>query len=198
MIQRPWEKPGVALVLKGRKGTGKTLLTQMLARVIGRQNTLITANGKKLFAQFNWHLADKILIGAEEAFFGRSRELSDQLKHLLAGDEIELEQKFGQRISMKSLHRMIITSNHEQVIEASEDERWFFVCNVSDKRRGDDDYFEPLVRIIKGEDDVSLAAFMHELQTRDITNWKPERAARNTAAVDLVRQKLILSGSEFA
>ena len=60
MVQRPWEKPGVALVLKGRKGTGKTLLTDMLARVIGRQNTLITANGKKLFAQFNWHLADKI------------------------------------------------------------------------------------------------------------------------------------------
>ena len=189
MVQRPWEKPGVALVLKGRKGTGKTLLTQMLARVIGRQNTLITANGKKLFAQFNWHLADKILIGAEEAFFGRSRELSDQLKHLLTGDEIELEQKFGQRISMKSMHRMIITSNHEQVIEASEDERRFFVCNVSDKRRRDDDYFAPLVRIVKGEDNVSLAAFMHELQMRDITNWKPEQAARNAVALDLVRQK---------
>jgi hypothetical protein len=107
MVQRPWEKPGVALVLKGRMGTGKTLFTQMLARVVGMQNTLITANGKKLFAQFNWHLADKMLIGAEEAFFGRSRELSDQLKHLLTGDEIELEQKFGQRISMKSMHRRL-------------------------------------------------------------------------------------------
>ena len=134
-------------------------------------------------------LRTRCFIGAEEAFFGRSRELSDQLKHLLTGDEIEVEQKFGQRISMKSMHRMIITSNHEQVIEASEDERRFFVCNVSDKRRGDDDYFAPLVRIIKREDDVSLAALMHELQTRDIRNWKPEQAARNAVAVDLVRQK---------
>jgi len=29
MVQRPWEKPGVALVLRGKKGTGKTLLTQL-------------------------------------------------------------------------------------------------------------------------------------------------------------------------
>ena len=189
MVQRPWEKPGVALVLKGQKGTGKTLLTLILASVIGRQNTLITANGKKLFAQFNWHLADKMLIGAEEAFFSRSRELSDQLKHLLTGDEIEVEQKFGQRISMKSMHRMIITSNHDQVIEASADERRFLVCDVSDKRRGDYDYFAPLVRIVKGEDDATLAAFMHELQTRDIRSWKPEQAARNAASVARVRQK---------
>jgi Family of unknown function (DUF5906) len=189
MVQRPWEKPRVALVLKGSKGTGKTLFTQILARVVGMQNTLITANGKELFAHFNWHLADKILIGAEEAFFGHSRELSDQLKHLLTGDEIELEQKFGQRISMKSMHRMIITSNRKQVIEASDDERRFFVCSVSDTRRGDDVYFEPLVRITKGKDDVSLAAFMHDLQTRHIANRKPEQGARSTVAAGLVLQK---------
>ena len=91
MVQKPWDKPGVALVLRGRKGTGKTLLTEILACVIGRGNTLITASGKKLFLQFNWHLADKLLIGAEEAFFAGNRELNDQLKHLLTGSEIEVE-----------------------------------------------------------------------------------------------------------
>ena len=195
MVQRPREKPGVALVLRGRKGTGKTLLTQILARVIGGQNTLITASGKKLFGTFNWHLADKLLIGAEEAFFVGNREVNDQLKHLLTGDEIEVEQKFGQRISMKSMHRVIMTSNHDQVIAASDDERRFFVCDVSDKRRGEDVYFAPLVRVIKGDDDATLAAFMRELQTRDIKNWKPEQAARNAASIDLARQKLGSSGN---
>ncbi len=191
MVQRPWEKPNVALVLRGRKGTGKTLLTQILARVVGRSNTLITANGKKLFEKFNWHLADKLLVGAEEAFFVGNRELNDQLKHLLTGDEIEVEQKYGQRISMKSMHRVIMTSNHDQVVAASADERRFFVCDVSDKRRGDDSYFAPLVRMIKGDDNATLAAFMYELQTRDITNWKPEQAARKAASSDLARQKLL-------
>ena len=191
MVQQPWDKPGVALVLRGRKGTGKTLLTEILARAIGGPNTLITANGKKLFAQFNWHLADKLLIGAEEAFFAGNHEQNDQLKHLLTGDKIEVEQKFGQRISMKSMHRVIMTSNHDQVVAASDDERRFFVCDVSDKRRGDDVYFAPLVRVIKGDDDATLAAFMYELQTRNIKNWKPEHAARKAASTDLARQKLL-------
>ena len=193
MVQRPWEKPGVALVFRGGKGTGKTLLTLLVATAIGRRNTLITASGKKLFGTFNWQLADKLLIGAEEAFFVGNRELNDQLKHLLTGDDIEVEQKFGQRISMKSMHRMIMTSNHDQVISASDDERRFFVCDVSETRRGDDSYFAPLVAITKSEDNDTLAAFMYELQTRDIKNWKPERAARKAASggSDLARQKLL-------
>jgi hypothetical protein len=193
MVQRPWEKPGVALVFRGRKGTGKSLLTLLVATAIGRRNALITASGKKLFGNFNWHLADKLLIGAEEAFFVGNRELTDQLKHLLTGDEIEVEQKFGQRISMKSMHRMIMTSNHEQVISASDDERRFFVCDVSEAHRGDDAYFAPLVAVTKGEDDDTLAAFMYELHTRDIKNWNPERAAREAARAgsDLARQKLL-------
>jgi hypothetical protein len=191
MVQRPWEKPGVALVLRGGKGTGKSVLTQILARLVGSENTLITASGKKLFERFNWHLADKLLIGAEEAFFAGNHEQNDQLKHLITGDEIEVEQKFGQRLSMKSMHRMIITSNHEQVIAASDDERRFFVCDVSDKRQRDDAYFAPLVRIAKGEDEATLSAFMYALQTRDISDWKPERAARQAASVDLARQKLL-------
>jgi len=182
MVQRPWEKPGVALVLKGRKGTGKTLFTELLAHVIGRQNTLITDDGKQLFAKFNWHLAGKVLIGAEEAFFAGDRKLNDRLKHLLTGGDIELEQKFGHCIRMKSMHRMIMTSNHANVIEMAEDERRFFALDVSDKRRGDDTYFLPLWRVANGDDDATLAAFMHELKTRDITNWRPEHAARHAAA----------------
>ena len=44
----------------------------------------------------------------------------DRLKHLLTGGDIELEQKFGHRIRMKSMHRMIMTSNHANAIEITE------------------------------------------------------------------------------
>jgi Family of unknown function (DUF5906) len=191
MVQRPWEKPGIALVLRGRKGSGKTLLTRVLERVIGRSNTFITSKGKALFQQFNWHLADKLLIGAEEAFFVGNHELNDQLKQLITGDEIEVEQKYGRRLTIKSMHRLIMTSNHDQVIAASDDERRFYVYDVSDRRIGDDAYFAPLVRVIKGEVDAPLAAFAHELTTRDISNWKPEQAARRPGSIDLARQKLL-------
>jgi hypothetical protein len=191
MVQRPWEKPGVALVLRGKKGTGKTLFTQLIVRCVGDRNALVTANGKQLFGQFNWHLADKLLIVAEEAFFVGNHELNDRLKHLLTGDTFEAEQKFGQRVSMKSMHRVIMASNHDQVVAATDDERRFVVCDVSDDKRGDDAYFAPLVKIVKGQDDATLAAFMHHLQTRDISNFRPERDARSAGRRDLARQKLL-------
>jgi hypothetical protein len=193
MLQRPWEKPGVALVFRGKKGTGKSILTQLIIRCIGDRNALVTANGKQLFAQFNWHLADKLLIVAEEAFFAGNHELNDRLKHFVTGEDFEAEQKFGQRVSMKSMHRLIMASNHDKVVDASEDERRFFMCEVSDEKRGDDAYFAPLVDIVKGrgEATLTLAAFMHHLQTRDISNFKPERAARSAGKRDLARQKLL-------
>jgi hypothetical protein len=191
MVQRPWEKPGVALVLRGRKGSGKTLLTEILAAAVGRQNTFITADGRKLFARFNWHLADKILIGAEEAFFSADREISDKLKHLLTGTAIEVEQKFGDRMNIKSVHRMIMTTNHRDAIALTEDERRFAIFDVSDRRKGDDAYFAPLWRVANGEDSESLAAFMHELKTRDITNWRPQQVARDSASLHTARRTIV-------
>ena len=61
---------------------------------------------------------------------------------------------------------------------------------VSDRRQRDHTYFAPLWQVANGEDDMTLASFMHELRTRDITNWKPEQAARN-AALHAARHKLV-------
>jgi Family of unknown function (DUF5906) len=191
MVQRPCEKPGIVLVFTGRKGTGKTLFTEILARMIGAANTLTTADGKRLLGQFNWHLADKLLILAEEAFFVGNREQTDQLKHLITGNEIEIEQKYGQRFGMRSFHRLMMNSNHDHVVAATEDERRFVVCRVSDKKKGDYAYFDRLSRVARGEDDATLAAFMHELQTRDIKAWNPEQAARAVAGIDLAHQILL-------
>jgi hypothetical protein len=159
--------------------------------VVGRQNSFITADGKGLFAQFNWHLADKILIGAEEAFFAHSIRLSDKLKHLLTGSTIEVEQKRGDRMNIASMHRMIITSNHRDAVAMTEDERRFAIFDVSDQRKGDDDYFAALWCVANGEDYDTLSAFMHQLKTRDITNWRPEQIVRDTAALHAARQRIV-------
>jgi hypothetical protein len=169
MVQRPWEKPRVALAFRGLSGTTETLLTELLAATIGRRNAATTANDWRLFDKFNWNVADKLLIGA---FSVGKRELN-KLKHLLISDEIEVRQKYGHVIRMQSLHRIIMTLDHHQVIDASDDECRLFVCDVSDKRRGDDPYYDPLWEAVEAKNDALLAAFMHELRTRNVTNWKP-------------------------
>jgi hypothetical protein len=96
---------------------------------------------------------------------------------LLTGSDMQVEQKFGQRISIQSMHRVMMASNEDQPVHMTVDERRFLICDVSDHRVGDDAYFQPLAAIARGEKSDILAAFLHELLlTRDISNFKPESA----------------------
>jgi hypothetical protein len=49
--------------------------------------------------------------------------------------------------------------------------------------------FNPLRKAIGGENNALLVAFMHELRTRNISNWKPLEAARKLST--LARQKVL-------
>jgi hypothetical protein len=118
-----------------------------------------------------------------------SKQELSHLKRLVTVDEIRVDQKYGHTIKMKSMHRIIVTLDHHQIIDASNYEWQFFVCDVSDDRGGDDARFDPLRKAIDGENNALLAAFMHELRTRNISNWNPREAARKLST--LARQKVL-------
>jgi len=187
LVQRPWEKPGVALVFTGRNGAGENLLAKVLAAVIGQRNVLITANGKKIFEKFNWNTAGKLLIVAE-AFAANAQELN-RLKWFLTSDEIRVDPRYGSTITMKSRHRVLITLSRDQINAARNDGCRLVVCHVSDNWGGGNAYFDPLWKAVRGQNDALLAAFMHELRTRDIANWKPDEAARKLGT--LARQNVL-------
>jgi hypothetical protein len=73
ILQNPTRKPGVAIVLRGSEGTGKTVLGAILTRVLGARNVVVNADKDRLLGRFNSALAGKILIQAEETFFARRR-----------------------------------------------------------------------------------------------------------------------------
>lgn len=172
-LQNPTRKPGVALVLRGLEGTGKSLLGAILRRLLGQSNVLVNADKDRLLGRFNSALAGKILIQAEETFFAGDARGADALKHLITGQTLEIEVKFGRSFEIESFHRLLITSNHTQVIQASSEARRFVVCDVSDARRGDAAYFDRLYAVADGRDDTTARAFMHYLQSRDLSEFQP-------------------------
>jgi hypothetical protein len=86
---------------------------------------------------------------------------------------VEVELKFGRSFEIESFHRLLITSNHTQVIQASSEARRFVVCDVSDARMGNVGYFDSLYAIADGRDDAAAQAFMHYLLNRDLSTFKP-------------------------
>jgi hypothetical protein len=190
MVQKPGVKPGVAIVLLGKKGSGKSLFINIVEMAIGRQNAFITASADQLFQQFNIDLASKLLIVSEEAFFAGNHKQNNQLKHLLTGHDMQVEQKFGERLSIQSTHRVMMTSNEDQPVHMTVDERRFLICEVSDHRIEDSTYFQPLAAIAQGEKPETLAAFLHELLTRHISNFNPE-SAKKIGGLAHAQQKLL-------
>jgi hypothetical protein len=173
IVQNPARKPGVALVLRGREGTGKSVLGAILRRLLGARNVVVNADKDRLLGKFNSALASKILIQAEETFFAGDSRTADALKHLITGQTLAVEVKFGRSFEIDSAHRLLITSNHVQVIQASSEARRFVVCDVSDARRGDPYYFDRLYAVADGRDDVTARAFMYHLLSRDLSKFQP-------------------------
>jgi hypothetical protein len=192
ILQNPTRKPGVALVLRGSEGTGKSALGAVLRRLLGAQNVLVNADKDRLLGRFNSALAGKILIQAEESFFAPDSRTADALKHLITGQTLEIELKFGRSFQIGSFHRLLITSNHSQVIQASSEARRFVVCDVSDAHRGDADYFDRLYAVADGRDDTTARAFMEHLLNRDLSTFRPW-AAQQQFLDDkaLIRQKAL-------
>jgi hypothetical protein len=134
---------------------------------------LVNADKDRLLGRFNSALAGKILIQAEETFFAGDARTSDALKHLITGHTLEVELKFGRSFEIESFHRLLITSNHAQVIQASSEARRFVVCDVTDARRGDAAYFGRLYAVADGRDPGTAQAFMRFLLDRNLSQFEP-------------------------
>jgi hypothetical protein len=192
IVQNPTRKPSVALVLGGREGTGKSVFGAILRRLLDPENVVVNADKDRLLGRFNSALAGKILIQAEESFFAGDSRTADALKNLITGSSLQIEIKFGRSFEIESFHRLLMTSNHAQVVQASSEARRFVVCEVSNARRGDADYFDQLYAVADGRDEAVARAFMHHLLNRDLSNFRPWADQQEFLADEaLIGQKIL-------
>lgn len=144
-VQNPGgERPGVAVVLRGKKGSGKGVFVTALGRIFGSHFLHITQGGQ-LTGKFNSHLKNAILVFCDEAFWAGDRSAEGVLKGMITEDLLQIEHKGKDSFSVRNNVRLIIASNESWVVPASVDERRFFCLDVDDHRAQDHDYFARLV-----------------------------------------------------
>lgn len=139
-VQFPGEPGQVAIVLKGRMGTGKSFFARTFGRLFGR-HYLAVSDSKRLVSNFNSHLRDCVLLFADEAFYAGDKKHESILKALITEDVLAIEAKGKDiEIGMNSLH-VIMASNEDWAVPASMDDRRFFVLDVKDDARNDHGHF---------------------------------------------------------
>ena len=140
MIQRPGEKPLVALCFKGRKGTGKNALVERVGHLLG-QHFLVADDERYLLGNFNAHLEANLFFVLDEASWAGDKRAEGKLKGLITGAQHNIERKGAEPYQVDNLSRVAIIGNEEWLVPASQDERRFAVFNIGDGRRQDRDFF---------------------------------------------------------
>ena len=173
MVQRPDEKPGVAIVLRGAKGAGKDTLADYVSLLIGRRHARTVAESSHITGKFNARLENTLLLHVQEGSWAGDRKSEGVLKYLVTSDHVEIERKGIDSINLPSVLRMFISANAEWVVPASADERRWAIYEVSDRRRGDEAYFTALRAEMNGN---GPAALLHYLQNYDLTGFNVRKA----------------------
>jgi hypothetical protein len=145
IFQKPAERIGVALALRGGKGTGKTVFGEVLGELL-RIYWLIVDHPRYVTGQFNAHMEKLLLLQADEAFWAGSKEGEGALKGLITSREHLIERKNVDPYRVANYVRILVTSNEDWVVPASFDERRWMVLDVADHAKQNRAYFAAMFR----------------------------------------------------
>lgn len=199
MIQTPWFKPGVAVAVASKgKGTGKSILAEMVRNMIGKHYIRIFAK-HQLIGQFTGHLADKMFANAEESCFVGDSAANNALKNLITSETQVVENKGKDAYEVDSFIRLYVTSNEDHFVNASGDERrWLIVNNDRSQYKQNTDFFGKLAMSNSRTGEIHkdrIATLYQHLLTKDISDFDVRKVPETEAM--LIQKELSASPIEM-
>lgn len=183
IIQNPGKKSGIALVLRGEQGTGKTVFGQIFGKLF-EDHYLLVDDPRHIVGKFNSHMANSILLQADEGFWAGDKQAEGRLKGLITSKFQQIEYKGKDPITMDNHVRLLVTSNNNWVVPAGANERRFATFDVAQSQMQNQEYF----RIIFDElENGGYEKLLHCLQDFDLAKVDLYKIPQTTA---LAEQKL--------
>ena len=183
-VQFPAQPGHVAVVMRGRQGTGKGAFANIFGKLWGR-HFLAVRDSEHLFGKFNAHLKDCVVLFADEAFWAGDKKREGMLKSMVTEEQMMSERKgYEAELSANYIH-LIMASNEGWVVPAGVDDRRFLVLDVADARMQDVQYF---TAINKQMDNGGYEALLHYLMSMDISEFNVRKVPQTMA---LREQKML-------
>jgi hypothetical protein len=167
LVQKPGEKLGVSLVLRGEEGVGKGKFFARIAGELCKRHYVVIEKVEQLTGRFNAHIQTALTIFVDEGFWAGDKASQGALYHLVTDEDLLIEGKFKNAYMVRNLSRLIIASNEKWVVPAGLKARRWAVLDVSNAKARNREYFAAIEKEIF--EDGGLAGLMHHLMTFDLS-----------------------------
>lgn len=177
-LQQCSYKIGIALCFQSQEGSGKgTLFCDFLGKLIIGQEYYWESSDcvSDLFSKHSNAFYRRLLVNIDEPTAFDLRQNADRFKSLITSSTQRLEGKGRDIKQVTTCERYVITTNNEDVLKLSSNDRRFVVIECSDELLNNAEYFTKLHDYIQRPD--VQRAFYDDMMEEDINNfdWKRER-----------------------
>lgn len=152
LFQRPGDKMRCMLVVYGRKRCGKDIIAEECIKfMVGTGMYFQTANMKDdLLSKHSDGVMNRLFVTCDELFSGDNYGLGGKWKNMLTSVTFGHEPKGLKKVTYNNLARFYGTANQlNSIPEMDQDEMRVFLVECSDSKRGQSEYFRPLVKALK-------------------------------------------------
>jgi len=185
MLQKPYEKSGVAVCIQGDQGAGKDTLLGSVGKIFGRgyyYNTSTPEND--VFHTFNSGTERCIMIKFEEADFKTNKSNQSKLKSIITSETETYRKKGHDTIELNDYRNFFMTTNADLPFVIEPTDRRFVLLKASNEKCRDTDYFNRIYPLLEDQ----RSAYHRFLLNRDITQFNPRRDRPITQAYNDAQQ----------
>jgi putative DNA primase/helicase len=180
MIQQP-EIKTTMIGLISKEGSGKGTLMYSLTRMLGKNKVFETKDpARDVWGNFNGIMIDAFLVNLNELEYKDTMEADGRIKALITDSAMTINQKGAPQINITSHHHFIMTTNKENPMKTSGDDRRKLIIRSSDeliKQVSDsqeikdekDAYFSNMYKMLN--DDNVIKTCYEYFKNYDLTNY---------------------------
>ena len=168
MIQFPSVK-SVCPTLISEEGAGKGTLMRLLERMLGTEKILQTTNpSKNVWGNFNGQMKNAFLVNFDELSKKEGEGADGYIKGLITEPRITINEKGIIPYEIESFHRFIITTNNQDPVKTSKDDRRKFIVRASDELIKNRQYFDDIYDMLNDNNAVrSIYEYFKTLEGAD-------------------------------
>jgi hypothetical protein len=141
MIQYPSVK-SICPTLISKEGAGKGSLIKLMVSMLGEKKVFETTNSSRdVWGEFNNKMTNSFLVNLNELSKKDTLESQGKIKGLITDKSLTINAKGKDQFEINSYHRFIITTNKEDPINTSQDDRRNLIIRSSDELIENKEYF---------------------------------------------------------